>query len=406
MLGCATRFKIVAREANQRVERGLYEAKPTSNAIRYRQECDAQEYQDKTGDETTGGDIKRTHPDFMQMTGYRYVGDVPWKPEDGIVRREIVVLGGETVKDRAWPRRKPFFEGKMMPRGDSFYGLAPAEVVRYSQDFIDVVKMMMADAVVREVHPSPVVNKHSNMRMNEFRNQRPDKPIMCDGDPKNAVAWPNYSPPLGDAMMIQGTTKQHMREGSGALGAVQGLGLGSKRFSATEAAETFQQAMDRPELYATVIEREFLPPIGKYTLELYQEFLPDDSAELQKRVGESEHPVFLADIMADYDIKFVGSRQLTEMQEVSAFREITALGANQQIAPIIPWIPLLRRYFRKLGADEIAAMVGNPQLMQLHIMLQQLGGGQNAAGGNNNGTTPSLPPQGALPAQISGGLVG
>jgi hypothetical protein len=289
-----------------------------------------------------------------------------------------------------------------MPRLGSFWGVSPAEVIRYDQDFADVMKMMLADAVVRMTHPSPVVNKFSNVDYERLRKPRPDIPIRVEGDPRSAIAWPDFSPPLGPGFQMYSGVKQQMREASGALGAIQGLGLGSKRFSATEASRTFDAALDRPELFAQVVEREFLPQIGKYTLELYQENLGPETEEIQKRVGESTIPAVLADILPGFDVEYVGSRLLNDSQQADSFREIIAASANPLVSQLIPWIPLLQKYFRKIGADEVAAMVGNPDLVKLHLTLTQLAGPTNALSGNNNQTTPSQPPSGLLPAQIAG----
>ena len=73
--------------------------------------------------------------------------------------------------------------------------------------------------------------------------------------------------------------------------------------------------------------------------------------------------------------------------------------------PLIPWVPLLQKHFDELGASEISAMVGNPELIQIHLTLHRLFGqqGANAATGNGNGTTPAQAPSGLLPAQTFGG---
>ena len=402
MLGAASRFKMTAQQARALSENEVYESAKVEEAVKFGSSTDPLESEDHDGDETTGGHEKEAHPDFIEMYGYRYVGQVPWRPKDGYDRREIVVLNGVTVRSKVWPRRLPWFECKLMPRLGSFWGLAPAEVIRHDQDFADVVKMMLADAVVRMVHPSPVVNMNVSPDMERIRRPRPDLPITVEGDPNNAIAWPNFNPPLGAAFEMWNGAKQHMREASGALGAVQGLGLGSKRFSATEAAQTFDQALDRPELFATVMEREFLPPLGQYTLALYQEHIEPGTDDLQRRVGQTNIPVVLADILGEFDIEFVGSRQMNNQQKTAAFREIMQAGSNPVLQQLIPWIPLLQKHFREIGADEIAAMVGNPQLMKLHLALTQMAGPGNAQSGNANGTTPRQPPSGALPAQLAG----
>ena len=405
MLGAATRFRLTARRANEMADAGIYDTEEVNKAVAHQHKLDSREQEDRSGDQVSGTNPREAHSSFCEMRTYRYIGETPWKRSDDFTKREIVVCNGRTIRNEVWARRLPWFECKAIPRGDSFWGISPAEVIRHDQDFADTLKMMLADAVVRMTHPSPVVNKFANPDYERLRRPRPDIPIKVEGDPNGAIAWPNFNPPIGPAFEMYAGTKQQMREGSGALGAVQGLGLGSKRFSASEAQLTFNQAMDRPELFATVVEREFLPPVGRYILGLYQEFLEDDPREISRRVGETTFPVDLSDIMGDYDIEFIGSRQQSPQRRIEAFREIVAASANPMISGLIPWIPLLREHFRALGADEIAAMVGNPQMVQIHMLLQGLmgGSGQNAMSGNQNGTTPSGPPLGALPAQLAGG---
>jgi len=416
MMGAATRFKIGAAEAFRRAARGQYKMEAVKRAVERQMSMDAEETKDHPDgeDATSMSGRRESHPDFAQLIGYEFYGEAPFKAakgdagfEDGITRRVITVLCGETVRSDPWPRRLPFFDGRVLPRLNSFWGIAPAEIIRYDQDFADTLKMMLADAVVRMTHPPILYDKDADMDLAKLRAFRPRVPIGARFRGSAPVEMLRYSPPLNDAFAMYSGVKGQMREASGALGAIQGLGLGSKRYSASEAVQTFQQALDRPEMFAQVVEREYLPPIGKYILELYQEFMPDGeegALELQRRVGQSEIPVSLSDIMPEFDIKFVGSRvEGGNQRKLEAFREIVTASANPTVAQLIPWIPLLRKWFRSLGAHDVAAMVGNQEVMALNMMLTQLGG-QNALAGNNNGTVPKAPPSGLLPSQVSGNL--
>lgn len=402
MKGAARRFRITAQEARARAEAGLYDKEAVERAIEARASVSADELEDKNGDETMGRKPLVPDDSFLPLTGFRYVGKTPWKSEDGFNKREIVVLSGETVRSEVWARRIPWFEAKIKPRPGHFLGLSPGEVIRYDQDFTDCLKMMIADAVSRMTHPPFVYDKSGDVDVTKLRAFNPRVPIGANG--VNAIQQLPYNPPVQPAFQLWAGTKQSMRESTGALGAVQGLGLGSKRFSASEATETFQQAMDRPEMFAQLIEREYLPQLGNYELRLYQEFLAD-SADLARRVGQSEAFVSLADILPDFDVEFVGSQVQSDAQHLQALREIVASSSNPIVSQIMPWIPLFQNFFKRIGAEEIAAMVGNPQLIQLHMLLQQQAGGQNQLTGNNNGTTPGREPLGILPQQASGGLI-
>jgi hypothetical protein len=342
------------------------------------------------------------------LVGYEYIGetefrgdsDDPTIPTELTTRRVITVLGDTTVRSKPWPRRTPFFDTRIIPRCGSqrsFWGISPGEIVRHDQDFADVLKMMLADAVVRATNPPHIYNKYAEVEVAKLRAFSPNVPIGANST--EAIQQVPYNPPVGPTFNMYAGVKTQMREASGALGSIQGLGLGIDRASATEAQATFQQAMDRPELFASIIERNDLPQLAQYVLELYQEFLPDnDPSELARRVGSSVPPVRLSDIALPFDIEFMGSRkQGTHQQKLQAYREIVASAAQPMIAQVTPWIPLLRKWYEEMGAPDIAAMVGNPEYMQLNLMLTQLGSQ------NQGGSPPAPPSPPMLPAQEFGG---
>jgi hypothetical protein len=166
-------------------------------------------------------------------------------------------------------------------------------------------------------------------------------------------------------------------------------------------AQRFQAAQSRPELYANILEREWLPSDGRIVIELYQEFLdPANPEEMMARIGQSAGPFSLADIInVDWDLKLIGSRKENSKQRrLEAFREMVAASGNPVVAAANPWIPLLRKWYQDLGEKELAAMVANPQMIELHTMLTQLGGGQP----NVNQRPTAAAPSGLMPAQTSG----
>ncbi len=393
---------ITAAEARRLAKAGAYISAKVEKAVSAGM---AKSRDDSSDDEIQGTDEKKSHSSFGPMRRFRFIGDTPFDKIDGFGRREIVVLNGETVRSKPWPRRLPWFKLGLTPRLGSFWDIAPAEIIRKDQDFADVIKMMLADAAVRMTHPSPIISKQSGIRPDMLRRQRPDRGIPADGDPHKAVAWPDYNPPLAAAFNMQAGVKSQMREATSALALNQGIQNESQFRSATAFQGTAQRAANRPELFNRLMEQEYLPPFAKFTLELYQEFL-DDSEALRERIGESSIPVFLADIMPRFDVEFLGSRiESNRANDLQALREVASMAANPAIAPLIPIIPVLQKFFRKIGQDDVAAMVANPQMMQLQIMLNQVAGA-NPANGNGNGENPAAPPAGALPAQLQGGLNG
>jgi hypothetical protein len=339
----------------------------------------------------------------MELDAYEYYGETPFRgagsdprQEDGIARRVITVMNGETVRSRPWPRRLPFTEIKIIPRPGSFWGVSIGELVKYDQDFADTAKMMLADAVVREAHPPFIYDRNAEVQLSKLRAFNPRVPIGANRT--DAVQTLNYAPRLADMFALYGGVKGQMRDASSALDSLQGQ-VGPDRESATGSSLRFQAAQNRPELFATVAEREWLPADGRIVADLYKEFLRSDE-ELTRRVGQSTMAVSIIDMQPDFDIEFIGSRHLNQQQRLEAFREVNAASASNPIAQqIIPWVMLYRKWFKDLGAEEIAAMVGNPTLMQLHMLLTQTGepGGQTA-----NGEAQTAAPSGLLPAQTAG----
>jgi len=400
MAGAAKRFRLNAYRARGFADAGLYNHAAVEEAIVAKQEHDHRMMTDREA--TSMSPAKESWSEFSPMIGYEYFGKVVGK--GGQTESKVVtVINGITVRGDAWPRRIPFFDTEFTPRLNSFWGIAPAEIIRHDQDFADIMKMMLADAVVRATHPPYYYSKSGDVDLGKLRNYKVDTPIGMN-NPNLDVQQAQYNPPLQNTFTMYSQVKGQMREATGALGVVQGLGLGVDRASATEASNTFQAALDRPEMFARMAEREYLPPLAQYTLEVYKNTI--DSEELAQRVGESNvGDVAIADIMGEFDIRFVGSRVEGSRQEtLSAFREIVGLAANPMVASMVPWPMVISKFFEKLGADDIAAIVANPQLIQGQMALQQqLGPG--AGQGNGNGEQPALPAPGMMPAQAGGEVV-
>jgi len=409
MLGFAEHYRITAGEAMRKAASGIFEMDAVERAIT-RRANDVQERSSKTSESVAGvSPALSSHPDFLELDVYEYYGETPFrgaqsdaKPEDGVTRRVISCMNGETVRSNKWSRRLPYSEVKIIPRPGSFWGMSVGELVRYDQDFADTVKMMLADAVVRMTHPPMIYNKMAEVDLHKLRRFNPRVPIGANS--VDAIRTVDYNPRLGEAFQMYGGVKGQMRDASSALDSLQGQS-GPDRESATVGSLRYQAGRGRPEMFAMLLEREWLPADARIVTELYQEFLADDVQEIARRVGQSELPVSILEIMGDFDIKFIGSRQLSNrVQKIEAFREINAAAsANPAAAPLIPWIMLYRKWFKDMGAEDIAAMVGNPELMNTYLQLSQVMG-QQGQSGNGNGEMQSTPQPGMLPAQSVGGL--
>lgn len=399
MLAAAKRFTTTraAAQANP-----LYDQAAVSRAAMNRASSDAGESRDKA----VTADLDRParqkpHPDFQPLTGYCYYGEVPYQHPDGHRRRRIEVLQGETVRSEPYAGRIPFFEYTPVPLEGRFYGVAPLEVIRYDQDFADALKMLLADASARATHPPFEIDRNAQIQEARLRRFRTDVPIYTNR--VGSIMSVPYNPPLQPGFAMYSGLKTQMREGSGALAPIQGLGLGVNRASATEAAGTFSKAGGRVEGMAKLLEREYLPPIGQHILAMGRRFV-ESTEDLARRIGEDPQFVRLADIHEEYDVEFIGSRiEGSKQQRIAAYRDVFAVGANPYAAALVPWPEVIRAYFEELGLHEAAASIGAAAVQQTMLANAQ---GPNAAAGNNNGTTPRLPPLGLAPAQLGGGPVG
>jgi len=399
----AEHFRMTASDALRQAERGVFDSAATKRAIDARfQALMSAKNTDSAADASP--DIVE-HPDYMELDVYEAVGETPFRgasddpnAEDGIYRRVITVMNGETVRSRPWARRMPFTEIKIIPRPGSFWGLAVGELVRYDQDFADTAKMMLADAAVRMAHPPLIYDKNAEVDLAKLRRFNPRVPIGASR--VDAVSTMRYEPRLGELFTTYQGVKAQMRDASSALDSLQGQ-AGPNREAATTSSLRFQAAQSRPELFSAVCEREWLPEDGRIVFELYREFLRDDS-ELVRRIGASQAPASLLDINADFDIEFMGSRQTNRIQKIEAFREVNAAAASNPIAAqLVPWVMLYRKWFKDMGAEEIADMVGNPQEVQNNLALSMMAGRTQS---NNNGEAQGAAPSGLLPAQTAGVL--
>lgn len=410
MMGVAKRFRVTALQAREKVAQGLWDGDAVEQAIaggtqdRNEGSKEADEFREGIDQPWN----KDAYPDFKPMIAYEYWGDFPWEDDFGSSRSTAVVLNSFVVKEPSgWPLADPdlpFRSITINPVVGRFYGIAPAEVMRYDQDLKDALKILLAEAVIRQVHPPIAYDPDSEIDVAKLRRWQADMPIAATGGP-SAVGTLRYDANVFNGIALGQETTNDMRETGGALGVLGGSGFGTKRQSATEAQLTAQNAMDRPELAASLIEREEMPKIGKSFLRRNQQFLSTEG--LRERIGEQPQGAWIGDIMGDFDIKFVGSRMaMTRQQKLQAYQMLAAMAAtNPVFATIVPWQDMAAEIIGDiLELPEVAARISDPQVVQQNLMLQQLTGLNQA--GNNNGETPSQQPAGLSAEQAAGSIVG
>lgn len=397
MMGAAKQFMMTAVEARRMAASGLYNSAKVEEAIA-----------NGTG---SGKPVKpnfrvgldqpepQSVSKFGPMIGYEYSGEVVY--DSGSERERVTVLNSVVVRrDPYDDYYLPFHAFTINPVQGRFYGISPAEVVRSDQSFADAIKILLAEAVIRQVHPPIAFDSDADFDETKLREWRADVPIGIRGGP-NGIGTLRYDANVANGFAMLSGLKQSIQQASGALGGIQGE-EGPDRESATVGANRIQMALDRPELAGMLIESDPLPCLASSFLRLYQRFLAD-TEDLKKRIGEQPDPIWIGDIMGDFDVTFFGSRQMvSRQQKLQAWQTMTALAsAVPNFMVQIPWDQIGRELVGDvLDLPDVAAKMQDPQIAaknaQLAMML-----GPGAA--NGNGQLTAAQPPGMLPAQASGG---
>jgi hypothetical protein len=405
MAGVAKRFRMNAQRAQYEVARGLYDKAAVRRAVDELGKGNAHPHPPSFREGIDQPNRPQGVSDFRDMVGYEYWGDVPWEDDQGFSRRVITVLNNVVVRDEAYPLADPYLPFHTFiinPVQGRFYGVSPAEVIRYDQDLADAIKILLAEAIIRQVHPPIAFDPDAEVDVAALKTWRADALIAARGGPA-AVGTIQYNANIPNGFALLAQLKDSMQGASGAMGAIQGED-GPDREAATVGANRMQNAMDRPELAGMMLESECLPPVANAILRRYQQFLPDTEA-LKMRVGEQPEPIWLGDIMGDFDVEFVGSRQLASgAQKMQNYdRLIATATAVPPLMMQIPWDMIGRDLVGEaLQLPEVAAKMADPQTMLVNLLLSRAAGGGGQGGPAQNGVPESPEPAGLLPAQAGG----
>ena len=404
MAGAAKRFQMNALAANRMVDSGLWDGPAVKQALSAASsqrpartiETSIREGRDQPYDRVQ-------FSEFKDLVGYEYWGDVPWSTESDSSRQVITVWNDEVVQVKDYPLNDPnlpFHSFIINPMQGRFYGVSPAEVVRYDQSFADAVKILLAEAIIRRVHPPIAYDPDSDLDPDKLKLWKADVTIPVRGGPAS-IGTLKYDADVGAGFALWQGLVQNIQGGSGAMGGIQGED-GPNRESATVGSLRIQAALDRPELAAMVIEEECLPPIAQAFLRRYQQFL-EGTEDLAMRVGERPEPVWIGTILGDFDIRFLGSRKaMSRQMKLQSFDRLVAIsGAIPALAMQLP-LDQLGQYLigELLELPEIAAKMPDPQQILRNALLTQAAG-QGGAGGN--GVAQGSAPPGLIPAQTAGG---
>lgn len=412
MGGAAKRFRMNAQAARALGDHGLYLPARVEEAIgKGASGVDPAALKDNVRAGQDQPEIAKSFGEFDDMIGYEYWGilgdDVEVEDEDGKVHKGekgvITVLNNVVVRQDLWPLTDctlPFKSLVINPVVGRFYGISPAEVVRFDQSFADALKILLAEAVIRQVHPPIAFDSSGDPDIAALKAWKADALIGVNGGP-NSIGTVRYDANVQQGFAMLSGLQAAMQGASGALGGIQGES-GPDREAASVGVQRLQFAMDRPELAGAILEKECLPPIAKSMLRRNQQFLDEEG--LAQRIGEQPAAVWIGDIMADYDVEFVGSRMSNNRQQkLQAFQTLASLAAViPAFQMVLPTIELAQEITGDLlELPEVAARIGQDQgVMATNLMAMMAMG--NKGGPAQNGVPEQGQPPGALPAQMAG----
>jgi len=320
--------------------------------------------------------------DFKPLIGFEYWGEAPWAGddedpiEDGSRRRRVLIINGMEVRHQDWPLKRarlPFFDITINPMTGRLYGLSPLEVIRFDQDFADVLKQMLAVAVVKSVNPPHIANVHQGVNMAKLKAFRGDVPITVEGDVRTAIAQVPYLPPIQQAQDVyQNMITPQMQKGAGAKGVVQGDSLGSKRFSASEAQTQSRGQFARPNMIAQLIEGSSLPPLGAFIMD--QNALNVETNESLRVMYGEDFPTTLQAMQSKFDIRFLGARREHDKLSKAAAMErfLSVVAQVPEIRAQVPWKEFIKLYTKAIDLPELVALIGRSDVLKENVGLQKV----------------------------------
>lgn len=361
MVGVVKQFEITDLDATSLAEAGVYDREGVRRAIASLSK-NVRPYE-------SGQQQPFEMPRGLKMlTGFEFWGTSPFKYANGATNRVITLLEGEIVRSHINPfvdGSVPFKEIVVNPVQGRFYGLGPAEVIRYLQDSADNMLMVVNDAADYGVRAPLLVGGTFGGDEMQLKARKLNSLIHCR-DPKAVM------PLQQDLSVIQMGANElirrkiAMREASGATNPLQAIPSGD-RATATEVSALVQYASQRVESMIMLTEREDYPWIGRTLHSRNRQFLPPGGAVATLLGEQVDAPFEMID--ADVDVRFCGSRNAaSKMQKVASLREgINIIGSNLPLIPIMP--ELFERYLLELEIPDAKEILTNAVLRS--AMLQQ-----------------------------------
>lgn len=335
------------------------------------------------------------------LKGFEFWGTAPFNYPNGASNRVITLLEGEIVRSHINPfidGAIPFKEIVINPVQGRFYGLGPAEVIRYLQDSADNMLMVTNDAADLAIRSPLLVGSAFGGDELQLRARRLNSLIHCR-DPKAVM------PLQQDLSVIQlgaqdlMRRKVSMREASGATNPLQAIPSGD-RATATEVSALVQYASQRVESMTMLTEREDYPWIGRTLHSRNRQFLPPGGAVVTLLGEQTDIPYDQID--ADVDVRFTGSRiASSKLQKVAQLKDaIATIGQNLALLPIMP--ELFERLLLEEEMPDASEIIKNAILRS--EMMSQAGGGMEGTG-KGQASPPKRPSQLNGPPQHTPGEV-
>jgi hypothetical protein len=361
MTGVCKRFQVTAYEAQALAEAGVYDKEGVRTAIATKRAV------------KKGGPRDFDHiplPEGMEvLEGFEYWGYSPVKTPDRATNRVITLLEGTTVRSHINPFLGggiPFKEVVANPVSGRFYGLSPAETIRFLQDSADNMLMVLNDAADMAVRGPLLVGGAFGGDTDKLKFRQLNDIILCR-DVKAVAPVPVDLSVLSLAASELLRRKMSMRETTGATNPLQSIPSGD-RTTATEVNALVRFASQRVEAMATLIERDDYPWIGNTLHMRNRQFIPPGGAVAALGGEQFEVPFEAIDV--DLDVRFVGTRTAaSKFQRAASLKEaVTVIASSLPLIPIMP--ELIERYLRD-GLDIVDGKEIMTNAVLRSSMLQQ-----------------------------------
>lgn len=416
MYGAAKRFRTNWWKCMEMAEAGTYDAAPTMRAIEMAQGNnmpDNAESMEAVPFHRAGLDGPRM---YGSCNGFEFVGEVPFRRPGGR-NRIITLINGRWVRGRP----NPYLDGELPwealvvnPISGRFYGLSPAEVIRFLQDSADNFLMNFTDATDLAIRGPILLGQAFGGDPEKIRMRRINDVINC----RNVDAVKPMPVELGalqfGAMELM-RRKQSMREAAGATDPSQAIPSGGDQ-TATENANLTRMAGGRLRGMVDLMERHNYPNIGRKIHSRIRQFAePDIIARLQ---GDLFHAK-LEDIDTEADVRFVGSQNSdNSSQSKATYSQIIATLGSIPLATVRAFPEVFVRLFRDgLKAPDAEAIVARAVQLadeqdakaEAMAQMEQNAGGSTPPSASRGGSPPAEvkqpPASPAGEAEQSGGMV-